>query len=202
MTNTFFDGFSVPPSIEPGPGGLDTPAADAFSAPGPQEKEDSCFFGSHQGLSPSNLTEYDMNGDGRIDRLSIDVNQDGIADVEINSVPGLVRGAAFPSLVGCELPDTENSGLIGGGAVLGLNGDGIGDALALDISGDGRPDAMGIDTTGDGIADLFGVDLNGDGIIDAMGVGVDLNGDGIPDGVGVDLDGDGVVDKIFGPDDF
>lgn len=146
MRDDFFDGYSIQPLIVPAPGEIGIPAENGSTIHGPQEGNDSCVMGAHQGTPLSNISEYDLTGDGRIDRLSIDVNRDGIADVEINCVPGLVRGEAFPSYVGAGLPDIDNPAQIGG-------------SVRLDLDGDGIPDAVGLDLDGDGVVDkLFGPD--------------------------------------------
>jgi hypothetical protein len=114
----------------------------------------------------------DTDGDGILDVVDIDDDNDGIVD----------------TVEGSGTVDTDH--------------DGTPDSLDLDADGDGVADAIeGRDTNHDGVADRApsGVDANHDGLDDAFDVALsgtaaptqDTDGDNIPDWRDTDDDGDG-----------
>ena len=159
----------------------------------------------------ADVIESDPDYDGLVECLSIDVNQDGIPDVTIESNVGIER--VDPSLGGLGHVSEHEPSLGGLGHVsehepsLGSLGHVAGyDApqdiavTAYDLDDNGTIDAMGVDINQDGNYDLIGVDLDFDGIPDA--IGIDINADGTPDVVGIDINGDSIIDDIVNVDDL
>ena len=154
------------------------------------------------------LPDPDTDGDGIVDHLDVDSDNDGIPD----SVEGNIDtdGDGIPDYLDI---DSDNDGIPD--AIEGnvdTDGDGIPDYLDMDSDNDGIPDALeapisGVDTDGDGIDDLYdvdatgGVDADGDGIDDAVeAAGVlDTDGDGTPDYLDLDADNDGILDSVEAP---
>lgn len=126
----------------------------------------------------------DSDGDGAIDAIDPDDDNDGIATV--NEDANL---------------DTDNNPATG---ITDSDGDGIADYLDTDSDGDNITDAneavaTGNDTDNDGIDDAIdvdqtgGVDANGDGVDDNV-LAANTDGDTPPDYLDVDSDGDGIPD--------
>ncbi|ARD45756.1 choice-of-anchor L domain-containing protein [Colwellia sp. PAMC 21821] len=126
----------------------------------------------------------DSDGDGVIDAIDPDDDNDGIATA--NEDANL---------------DADNNPSTG---ITDSDGDGIADYLDTDSDGDNITDAnesvaTGTDTDNDGIDDAIdvdqtgGVDANGDGVDDNV-VAVNTDGDTAPDYLDLDSDGDGVPD--------
>lgn len=118
--------------------------------------------------------EIDTDGDGVVNSLDLDDDNDGI--------PDLVEEAGNPDR------DTDD--------------DGITDSLDLDSDNDGIPDiieAGGVDVNADGKTDEQ-MDINGDGIDDAVAIApleiADTDNDGIADFLDLDSDNDGVPDIV------
>ncbi len=94
----------------------------------------------------------DINGDGRVDNLT-DTDADGLVD-DYDS--NCVLGACTPSTIGTDIPNADT------------DADGIVNYLDLDADNDGIPDiieAGGIDTNGDGRVDAD-LDVDNDGLAD------------------------------------
>ncbi|MFD2529993.1 tandem-95 repeat protein, partial [Polaribacter marinaquae] len=146
----------------------------------------------------------DTDGDGIIDSVDLDDDNDGISDVVEN-------GGNDP------LADTDNDGIPDykdpDNITLDENNDGIDDNFDKDKDGiidqfdndsdnDGISDlveAGGVDADGDGKVDNF-TDTNNDGLDDAIANNplpvLDSDGDGVPNYKDLDSDADGIIDNI------
>jgi len=171
-------------------------------------------------------TYADGDGDGAVDAVDLDLDNDGIPNDLEGS--GDSDGDGIPDLADLDsdndgIPDLAEAGGVdanGDGVVDDLtdtNGNGIADiyevaaggrALKLiDTDGDGFPDTVDVDSDGDGIGDLIeagGADADGDGRLEVF-VDADHNGladsvdGGLPGGralTQVDTDHDGLVDGL------
>ena len=109
-------------------------------------------------MDNGNFNKMNPETDFTDQNFSIDLDQDGITDVNISQEPGVLN---------INIPGAPEENIIG---VVGvdLNGDGVADTLGVDFDNDGSIDAYGtgVDFDGDGAADALGVDLDGDGIVD------------------------------------
>ncbi|MBX2894427.1 MAG: gliding motility-associated C-terminal domain-containing protein [Cyclobacteriaceae bacterium] len=146
------------------------------------------------------LPNPDTDGDGKPNYLDLDSDADGIPDN---------FEAAF------YIPDGENDGIIGTGAITDTDGDGLSDLndptqlgsvnvlFNQDRDGDGRPNYVDIDSDNDGIIDNTeglptsayvpptGLDTDGDGIDDAY----DVNNGGVASGYS-NIDGGSAPDYV------
>ncbi len=166
----------------------------------------------------------DTDGDGVLDYLDIDSDNDGINDlVEAGGVDanddGVVDGFTdtnndgFDDTVAASPLANPNTDVTGNNNVTDFDsdGDGIPDALEgnVDTDGDGVPNYLDLDSDNDGLpdadeSDASGSDSDGDGIDDAYDVnatgGTDANEDGIDDAVAAtgvtDTDGDATPDYL------
>ena len=116
----------------------------------------------------------DFDGDGIVDAIDLDDDNDGI-------------------------PDTQE-----GDGTIDTDGDGMPDSMDLDSDDDGLTDAFeadptnNFDTDGDGIVDNF-ADTDGDGLNDTTSpnmVPVDSDGDGMPNFQDLNSDNDLFTDAI------
>ena len=159
-------------------------------------------------------TEPDSDGDGNLDYLDIDSDNDGIFDV--------VEG-------GDGALDTNGDGVInfGDDGYSDSDGDGMDDDSEItpitNTDNDSLPDYLDVDSDNDGIQDVIeggdgALDTNNDGVIDATddgysdadGDGMDddseitpvteTDGDTLPDYQDIDSDNDGIQDVIEGGD--
>ncbi len=142
----------------------------------------------------------DADGDGVLDYLDLDSDNDGIYDVS-------EAGGA----------DTNTDGIIDDAN--DTDGDGIPDSVDIDQAGGTDTDGDGIidtaDTTqnpgendrdGDGIIDTFDPDADGNGLADSVdeaegGTALpngDADSDGLANAIDIDADGDGIPDLIEG----
>ena len=145
----------------------------------------------------------DTDGDGIINSLDLDADNDGIPDlVEVGGIDtngdGLID---YPSpndptsmidLDGDGLADTYDDTDTAGGTSGWTNGIVVG---SLDSDNDGFSNYLDLDADNDGIPDIVeagGVDSNGDGLVD----GLNPNGT-----LGTDADGDGYADVYDSDDD-
>ncbi|MDO6518811.1 gliding motility-associated C-terminal domain-containing protein [Zobellia uliginosa] len=170
------------------------------------------------------LPDEDSDGDGVLDRLDLDSDNDGIPDVtEAGGIDGDGDGIVDSFLV-----DTDNDGLADsldpvGPATPGTpipnpdtDNDGLDDRLDLDSENDGIPDVIeagGIDPDNDGRIGTGAItDDDGDGLSDSVdpddnttsgtpgdGLGTALpinnfDGDSVPDYLDIDSDNDGITD--------
>lgn len=152
----------------------------------------------------------DTDGDGIIDSLDLDSDNDGIPDIiEAGGVDTDNDGRVDDDT------DTDNDGWAdtfdpdNGGTILpepDSDNDGLDDRVDLDSDNDGIEDiieAGGVDTDDDGIVDSF-ADLDGDGWANTFDsdnggspLGIpDTDGDGLANNIDIDADGDGIVDLI------
>ena len=171
-------------------------------------------------IDPEITLPVDSDGDGVIDAIDLDDDNDGIPDdVEGNGLLD-TDGDGIPDSLDL---DSDNDGLPdvaeGGNGEFDLDGDGRmdggvdADGIPLDASGnvtdsdgDGIPDSqepngvdVSTDTDGDGISDDLDDDDDGDGVSDADEGTGDSDGDGIPDSLDPDTDGSQVVTVQSGP---
>ncbi|MFK7808899.1 MAG: hypothetical protein AB8F74_13930, partial [Saprospiraceae bacterium] len=112
----------------------------------------------------------DANGDGRVD-LTLDVDQDGLADVFDENT---ADGTGGTGTNGVSLVETNVTGAW-------LNGN---SGNPLDTDGDGRTDGLDLDADNDGIPDLVetgGADDDGDGRVDTGLAPWDADEDGLAD---------------------
>ncbi|MFK8010073.1 MAG: DUF4347 domain-containing protein [Saprospiraceae bacterium] len=148
----------------------------------------------------------DTDGDGIVDRLDLDSDNDGCAD--------FVEGGGSHTESNGEVAQGDlsdgNNGLVNTnlGNTVNTSGSEIG---VPTIAGTGQTigasqddtvnSACTQDTDGDGIADVNDIDSDNDGIPDDLeqataGNGGDTDGDGIPDYLDLDSDNDGIPDLI------
>ncbi|MBT2273802.1 hypothetical protein [Rhodococcus qingshengii] len=124
-------------------------------------------FGSARDLDGDGIVdtiEIDLDSDGDADQITHDFDGDGVADVVETSTAGDGR---------FDVIDIDS------------NGDGYADITQIDVDNDGRIDGVVLDTNFDGLADEADFDSDGDGRVDT--VIVDTNGDGILDFAGIDV---------------
>ena len=147
----------------------------------------------------SSIESVDINSDGNIDGIAVDINNNGMVDVgaiDSNSDGYMDRVAVDinnDGVVNAEASDSNIDGNIDELAV-DINSDGIVDAKASDSNIDGNIDELVVDTNSDGIIDAKASDSNIDGNIDELVV--DTNSDDRVDAAVVDSDSDGYMDKI------
>jgi hypothetical protein len=138
---------------------------------------------------PDSYPEGDSDGDGILDQLDLDADNDGIPDVvEVGGT------------------DTNGDGRIDD--YTDGDGDGFANSVDGDTNNDGTIDnsntlqVTGADTNNDGKADSYPEgDADGDGVLDYLDL--DADNDGIPDVVeagGTDADGDGIADNYADAD--
>jgi len=166
------------------------------------------------------LMPIDTDGDGVLNYLDLDSDNDGIPDTVEADIDLLADGDND------QINDIYDVDLTTG---TDANNDGVDDALSpTNTDTDDVPDYLDLDSDNDSLLDVTeagGVDANGDGIIDtpadneatlgqptdtdADGIGdwreIDSNADGVPDIVGtpeeaLDADGNGVVDVLTDAD--
>ena len=148
----------------------------------------------------------DTDGDGIVDSIDVDDDNDGIPDSAEGN--GDTDGDGIPDSLDL---DSDNDGILdvdeGGNGDLDTNGDGLIDSNDdgfSDADGDGQADDSvdaneEPDTDGDGVPDYQDLDSDNDGINDVIeDDNVDANNDGIADGD--DADGDGIVDSADNDD--
>jgi gliding motility-associated-like protein len=146
-------------------------------------------------MGGSSVEVPDTDGDGRVDFLDLDSDNDGINDnVELRGDPD-----------GDGLPNYRD---------LDSDGDKLADQAegSKDQDGDGTPNFLDLDSDGDGILDRIEgptacvtctdrVDNNDDGFDDRSqfsidGWSVDTDKDGLPDFLDIDSDNDGIPDAV------
>ena len=133
----------------------------------------------------------DTDGDGVVDYLDLDSDNDGISDV-LESGGGDTDGDGMVD----GFTDNDGNGLHDGSGQTPVDsdGDGVPDMVDFDSDADGIPDAIetGIDTDADGVADYLDLDSDNDGLPDdyeTPGSGLDADGDGVDDLYDVDVTG-------------
>ncbi|ARV15348.1 T9SS type A sorting domain-containing protein [Polaribacter sp. SA4-12] len=153
---------------------------------------------------PDSYPNGDTDGDGILDNLDLDADNDGIPDV-VEAGGTDINGDGIAD----DFIDADNDGfndvvdadptnaLANGTDTAGAN---TSNALILtgpDASGDGNPDSYpNGDTDNDGILDNLDLDADNDGIPDVVEAGgTDINGDGIADDF-IDADNDGFNDVV------
>jgi hypothetical protein len=157
--------------------GVDTPGANSAGATTKTGAD-----GDNDG-APDSYPEDNFDGDGHLNYLDIDADNDGITD---NTEGQSTAGYLAPTNVdsdgdGIDNRYDNNDGLFGGA------GSGI---IPSDIDNSENPDYLDLDTDNDGVLDAIeGHDSNIDGIADG---GSPAN-TGLPGGT-TDIDGDGLLD--------
>ena len=207
------DNDGIPDTVEDDRGiGVDTDKDgidDGYDIDGSLRGTDANSDGVDDALRP-----IDTDGDGALNYLDIDSDNDGIPDTVEASLDVRADGD------GDQINDVYDVD-----ATLGTdkNADGVDDAIApTDTDADTAPDYLDLDTDNDSLLDVIeagGSDANGDGIIDDVankrgslvsptdsdsdGIGdwreIDSNNDGVNDNVGtrfhrLDTNGDGRID--------
>jgi len=112
----------------------------------------------------------DTNGDGQVD-ASTDVDEDGLADIYDENASD---GPGSNGTNGTALVETDGSGNM----LDGLTGN------SIDTDGDGNPDHLDIDADDDGITDIVevgGDSPSNDGRVDTGAIPWDVDGDGLAD---------------------
>ena len=158
---------------------------------------------------PNSFPEDDNDGDGILDHLDLDADNDGIPDVvEAGGTDANGDGIAddFADLDGDGFNDTvdgdpDNSLPTGDDSADTNSADAL-QPTGADTDGDGVPNSYPEgDQDGDGNLDQEDLDTDNDGIPDVVeSGGTDENGDGIADGF-ADVDGDGFNDTVDGDPD-
>ena len=198
--------------VEGGDGELDTNGDGAID-----DLDDNFVDADDNGMDDTSegTTEPDSDGDGNVDYLDLDSDNDGIFDVEEGGDGSL---------------DVNGDGTIDSGDGEGysdLDQDGMDDDAeptpVTETDGDSLPDYLDIDSDNDGIQDVIEggdgeLDTNGDGVIDSNDEGyADEDGDGmdddseptpvtesdndqLPDYQDIDSDNDGIFDVVEGGD--
>ena len=156
--------------------------------------------------TPDTYPNSDNDGDGLLNFLDLDADNDGIPDVvEAGGTDANGDGKAdgFVDADGDGFNDVVDGDPTGALAV-GDDSAGANTADALivtgaDTDGDGAPNSLpNGDLDGDGVFDHLDIDADNDGIPDVIEVGgTDANGDGRADDF-VDADGDGFNDVVDG----
>lgn len=151
------------------------------------------------------IVEYDLTGDGRINSVIVDSNHDGLAEVQIQSDPGLVRmGPVAPYMTAYAAGVCAPNFVPGLAAPLNcVPTPGVPAASDIQASGPSAagtayPDGIPYEMLPKFPGSLTGVDFDGQ-TWETLGgsesvVAVDLSGDGRADIFGIDCDGDGVTD--------
>ncbi|MEZ4721020.1 MAG: T9SS type A sorting domain-containing protein [Flavobacteriales bacterium] len=162
--------------------------------------------GNNDGI-PESYPGNDYDGDGVLDYLDLDSDNDGIPDVvEAGGTDANGDGIADNYL------DVDGDGfndfvdgdptnvLVLGDDSDGANSDNALHASGADNNGDGRPDSIvEDDSDGDGLPSFYDLDSDADGITDVIEAGgTDANTDGLIDGNATDTDGDGFADGVDG----
>ncbi len=156
--------------------------------------------------APNSYPEGDIDGDGVLDQLDLDADNDGIPDVvEAGGTDANGDGRAdnYADADGDgfnDVVDGDPTNALAAGT--DTNGANTSDALQLtgtDTNGDGAPNSYPEgDTDGDGVLDQLDLDADNDGIPDVVEAGgTDVNGDGRADNY-ADADGDGFNDVVDG----
>ncbi len=207
------DNDGIPDTIEAGSldadgdGVVDCSTAPAFSADGFCDDVDPVNGGVA-------VPDPDTDGDGIVDRLDLDSDNDGIPDIiEAGGVDADGNGLVddVDPATGEILTDADGDGLSDlvdpNNNTTATAGDGAGVPLPdPDLDGDGVPDRHDLDSDNDGIPDVTeagGVDADGDGVLDCTGQfapdgycpDIDPSDGGTPLPV-PDLDGDGAPDHL------
>ncbi|MDD5395109.1 MAG: hypothetical protein PHE17_18975 [Thiothrix sp.] len=164
--------------------------------------------GISDGVEAAGGVATDTDGDGKINALDPDDDNDGVLTKNENYNLGT---PVDDDSDGDKIPDYLDTDDDGDGKLSAAEGndpnkDGS-PADAVDTDGDSKPDYLDAvddrpDGDKDGVKDADDLDDDNDGILDTdEGAGVtDTDGDKIPDSLDTDSDGDGVLDSIEGND--
>ncbi|MCU7853307.1 MAG: JDVT-CTERM domain-containing protein [Candidatus Thiodiazotropha sp. (ex Monitilora ramsayi)] len=161
---------------------------------------------------PDFLDPTDSDGDGLVDTVDIDDDNDGILDTAEGSEAVDTDGDTVPDSLDLDSDNDGLSDLVESGAVVtGLDGDGDGRIDSGNtVGGNGLADVVETiadsgsvnytlrDTDTDTVHDFRDLDSDGDGINDLVEAGgTDANDDGLVDAP-TDSDGDGLDDSLSG----
>jgi len=145
-------------------------------------------------IDPEITPPVDTDGDGIIDSIDLDDDNDGIPDSEEGDGVLDTDGDGIPDSLDT---DSDNDGILDADEPGDSDGDGIPDSqepasgdVTTDTDGDGLTDDVDPDDDNDGIPDVD----EGDGL-------VDTDGDGIPDSRDPDSNNDGIGDGAAQDDD-
>ncbi len=175
----------------------------------------------------SALPSPDLDGDGIINRLDLDSDNDGLSDLSESIGDIAIIMAIDPDGMGTiSGMDMDKDGIIDGMFDDDMDLFGGSLTIAINTDGDFNPNHLDIDSDGDGIVDITegqptlnfviplggeNADVDADGINDAFDSNkdarggfdisaVDTDNDGIPDYLDLDSDDDGESDAIEGFD--
>lgn len=160
------------------------------------------------GTTPTSYPDVNNPGDDRDWRQSGDADGDGVLDIvdaddDNDGIPDAIEGVGDTDGDGrpdARDLDSDNDGIsdLAEAGGVDTNGDGRIDGVFADADADGLHDTYDASTGGDAIANL---DTDGDGIANAYDK--DSDNDGIPDVVealGADGNNDGIIDFYFDSD--
>ena len=218
------DNDGIPDIIEAGGTDADGDGEVDYPTPGdPTSMTDVNGDGLDDGIAANPLPDEDSDGDGLVDRLDLDSDNDGIADInEAGGTDADGDGQVDYATPGdpTTILDVDNDGFIDTIDTDDNTTPGTGDGgTALpneDTDGDGLPNNLDLDSDNDGIHDVVesgGMDSDGNGTADdgddntdntatdgfpTSAVGgntpTDTGNDGSPDYLNLDSDGDGCSD--------
>ncbi|MEP3211417.1 MAG: gliding motility-associated C-terminal domain-containing protein [Maribacter sp.] len=218
------DNDGIPDITEAGGTDSDGDGQIDYPTPGdPMSMNDTNNDGLDDGIAASPLPDTDTDGDGLVDRLDLDADNDGIADIiEAGGTDANADGQVDYTTAGdpTTMPDADGDGFIDsidtddntiigvgdGGTALpdsDTDGDGFANRLDLDSDNDGIHDVLesgGIDSDGNGTADDDDDNTNNvgsNGIPTSAGGGTtptDTGANASPDYLNLDSDEDGCSD--------
>ena len=102
----------------------------------------------------------DLDGDGKIDEVAADLDNDGQNDTFYADT----NGDGEIDAIACDVDGNGNIDYV----ALDTDNNGTFESFAADSNGDGNLDVVAIDSNDDGVIDFAGVDSNGDGNIDVV----------------------------------
>lgn len=155
------------------------------------------------------IMEQDLTGDGRINSVTVDVDHDGLAEVQIQSDAGLVHtapatpymasyssGICAPNFVPGAMAPQNGTPMSGIPIVPGIQA-----AELSPVVSPAYPDGIPYESLPKFPGSLIGVDFDGQ-TWETLGgsesvVAVDLSGDGRADIFGIDFDKDGITDIAY-----
>ena len=163
-------------------------------------------------------TNEDRDGDGILDVVDLDDDNDGIpdtdeagVDTDNDGIPDVFDldsdNDGIPDVVeaGHNAADGDSDGVLDCPSGFGLNGlcddlETMPDSGVLDYDGDGMGPEVQVDTDEDGVPDFQDLDSDNDGITDLQEGGSGCTDSAPANGVcdGVDSDGDGILDDLDG----
>ncbi|MFT6717684.1 MAG: gliding motility-associated-like protein, partial [Sphingobacteriales bacterium] len=172
--------------------------------------EDGDFCAANGGVinGQGKCSIFDLDGDGMINQLEVDSDNDGIFDLyEVffgqaiaNDMNGILEGASLTGMVDGWSDLASNFFVANSSVADDTDGDNLPDFLDVDSDNDGISDEVEssgfpvVDTDGDDTDDYRDLDSDDDSIEDVFEGAGDTDGDGITDFRDEDADGDGIMD--------